>query len=288
MKKLFTKFIGVIILGGLLLTSCNGGITYPSVSDNSSGEYHPGQFVWHDLATPNPDASMDFYKSVFGWEYSLIGSGENTYYVILNDDKPIGGMFKLAAKYGNAGEWVGSISVNDVDAAVKYNIDQGGKTIFDAVSFKGRGETALVQDPQGAIVAFLHADGGDPAFIKEPAENSWLWNELWTNDTDGSLKYYNGLFGFGAKSISGSKAPYFVFEKDKTKYCGVLGNPVEGARSAWMPYIRVSDVKSAVEKAKKAGATIMMEPNENIRKGSVAVILDPYGAQFTVQEWPIN
>ncbi len=288
MKKLFTKFIGVIILGGLLLTSCNSGITYPSVSDNSSGEYHPGQFVWHDLATPNPDASMDFYKSVFGWEYSLIGSGENTYYVILNDDKPIGGMFKLAAKYGNAGEWVGSISVNDVDAAVKYNIDQGGKTIFDAVSFKGRGETALVQDPQGAIVAFLHADGGDLAFIKEPKENSWLWNELWTNDTDGSLKYYNGLFGFGAKSISGSKAPYFVFEKDKTKYCGVLGNPVEGARSAWMPYIRVSDVKSAVEKAKKAGATIMMEPNENIRKGSVAVILDPYGAQFTVQEWPIN
>jgi predicted enzyme related to lactoylglutathione lyase len=288
MKKLFTQFIGVIILGGLLLTSCNGGITYPSVSDNSSGEYHPGQFVWHDLATPNPDASMDFYKSVFGWEYSLIGSGENTYYVILNDDKPIGGMFKLAAKYGNAGEWVGSISVNDVDAAVKYNIDQGGKTIFDAVSFKGRGETALVQDPQGAIVAFLHADGGDPAFIKEPKENSWLWNELWTNDTDGSLKYYNGLFGFGAKSISGSKVPYFVFEKDKTKYCGVLGNPVEGARSAWMPYIRVSDVKSAVEKAKKAGATIMMEPNENIRKGSVAVILDPYGAQFTVQEWPIN
>jgi len=288
MKKLFTKFIGVIILGGLLLTSCNSGITYPSVSDNSSGEYHPGQFVWHDLATPNPDASMDFYKSVFGWEYSLIGSGENTYYVILNDDKPIGGMFKLAAKYGNAGEWVGSISVNDVDAAVKYNIDQGGKTVFDAVSFKGRGETALVQDPQGAIVAFLHADGGDPAFIKEPEENSWLWNELWTNDTDGSLKYYNGLFGFGAKSISGSKAPYFVFEKDKTKYCGVLGNPVKGARSAWMPYIRVSDVKSAVEKAKKAGATIMMEPNENIRKGSVAVILDPYGAQFTVQEWPIN
>ena len=96
------------------------------------------------------------------------------------------------------------------------------------------------------------------------------------------------LFGYSGKSILGSKVPYYVFEKDGNKYFGLLGNPVEGARSAWMPYIRVSDVNAVMKKAQDAGAHVMMEPNENIRKGSVAVLLDPLGAQFTIQEWPVN
>ncbi len=287
MKKLFTKFFGVLLVAGILLNSCDTGITYPPVSELPTGEYHPGQFVWHDLASPNPQASMAFYKNVFGWEFETLGSSENAYYVIKNNGKPIGGIFKLAAKYGTVSEWIASISVTDVDAAVTLNEAKGGKTIFKKAFFKGRGETAMVQDPQGAFIAFLRAEGGDPGFDSFE-ENAWLWNELWTTDTEGSLDYYRGLFGFNEKSILGSKAPYYVFEKDGTKYFGLMGNPVEGARSAWMPYIRVGDVDAATKKAVDAGAHVMMEPNKDVRKGSVAVLLDPWGAQFTIQAWPIK
>ena len=287
MKRLIIITLGMTLISGLLFYSCDSGITYPPVAETATGEYHTGQFVWHDLATPNPYAAMDFYKAVFGWEFNTLGSGESAYHVILLNGKPIGGIFKLAAKYGAASEWVGSISVKDVDAAVDYNSAQGGTTIFKASTFKGRGKTALVQDPQGGIVAFLHAEGGDPGF-DEAEENSWLWNELWTNDYEGSMKYYEALLNYSGKSILGSKAPYYVFEKDGKKYSGLLGNPVEDARTAWMSYIRVSDVEAVMKKAVDAGAHIMMEPNSEIRKGSVAVLLDPLGAQFTIQEWPMN
>lgn len=287
MKTPFIKFFGIVIIAGFLLTSCDSTITYPPVADTPTGVYHPGQIVWHDLASPNPSISMEFYSKVFGWEFNTLGSGETGYHVILQNGKPIGGIFKLADKYGNVGEWVSSISVEDVDAAVKYNETQGGKTVFKTSHFKGRGKTALVQDPQGAMVAFIYTDGGDPVF-SEAKVNTWFWNELWTTDTEASLNYYRGLFGFAEKSILGSKVPYFVFEKDKKKYSGLLGNPVEGARSAWMPYVRVTDVNATMEKAKNAGAHIMMEPDKDIRKGSVAVILDPLGAQFTIQKWPVN
>ena len=288
MKASTLKFILFIIVAGFALNACESGITYPSVAEKPTGEYHPGQFVWHDLATPNPVAAMDFYKTVFGWEYKALGSGEKAYQVIMLNGQPIGGIFKLAAKYGDASEWIGSISVEDVDAAVSFNSSEGGKTIFKTSYFKGRGTTTLVQDPQGAILAFLHADGGDPELDKEIPDNDWLWNELWTNDLEGSRKFYKTLFNYEEKSISGAKAPYYVFEKNGIKYAGVLGNPVEGARSAWMPYIHVSDVNATIRKAVDAGAHVMMEPNSEIRKGSVAVLMDPLGAQFTIQEWPIK
>jgi predicted enzyme related to lactoylglutathione lyase len=288
MKTSMLKFILILFLAGFGLNSCDSGINFPPVTETATGVYHPGQFVWHDLATPNPYAAMDFYKAVFGWEFNTLGSGEKAYHVILSDGKPIGGIFKLAAKFGTTGEWVGSISVKNVDEAVAFNTAQGGTTIFKAAYFKGRGNTALVQDPQGAIVAFLHAEGGDPDLKKEAAENTWLWNELWTNDMEASRSFYKTLCDYDEKSILGAKAPYVVFEKDGKKYSGVLGNPVEGSRSSWMPYIRVSDVDATVKKAVAAGAKMMMEPNNEIRNGSVAVLLDPIGAQFTIQKWPIH
>ena len=287
MKKNLLKLALLVFIIGFSVNACDSDITYPSVTEKPTGEHHQGQFVWHDLATSNPQAAMDFYGAVFGWKFKTLGSTDKPYFVILNNDKPIGGIFKLAEKYADVSEWVGSISVENVDAAVEYNKTKGGMTIFKAADFKGRGRTALVQDPQGAMVAFLHAEGGDPSF-DDPQQNTWLWNELWTTDMEGSIKYYEGLLNYSPKRILGSKVPYSVFENDGHKMSGVIGNPVEDARSAWMPYIRVENIAETVESAKKVGAKLMMAPNETIRHGSVAVLLDPVGAQFTIQTWPIK
>ncbi len=270
----------------LMISSCTG-ITFPGVSENGDGKHNHGQFVWHDLATSDPTVAMDFYAKVFGWEYETLGSGEKAYHVIKNKGKTIGGIFKLADKYGNTAEWISSISVNDVGAAIDNNTSMGGKTIFNKSVFNGRGETALVQDPQGAFLALLKAEGGDPDLIRaaDIPFDSWLWNELWTTDINGSIEYYKGLVVYKTEEVKNSKRPYYLFKKNDKVLSGVIGNPVEGARSAWMPYVKVKDVKETVQKAKKAGAYIMMEPNPGIRKGTVAVFLDPTGGQITVQQW---
>ena len=60
--------------------------------------------------------------------------------------------------------------------------------------------------------------------------------------------------------------------------------PVNDMRTSWIPYIRVNDIKSVVEKAKNAGAHIIMAPSAEIRNGTLAFIQDPVGAKFALQE----
>ncbi|WP_163322622.1 VOC family protein [Draconibacterium mangrovi] len=281
------KVISAIIVSAIVLMACNSVITFPPVSQTPTNNHNQGQFVWHDLATYDPLSAKDFYADVFGWEFETVGAGENMYYVIKNDGVAIGGLFKLADEYGKAAEWIGSMSVPDVDVALQYNQAAGGKTIFKKAAFKGRGETALVQDPQGAFIAFLNSESGDPNPRRAGniSMNSWLWNELWTNDLEGSIEFYKGLTGAESQEVEAAKVPYYLFNNDGNTFSGAIGNPVEGARSAWMPYIKVKDVNTTVEKAKAAGAHVMMEPTPSIRKGTVAVLMDPTGAQFTIQQW---
>ena len=287
MKTINLMAKGTFAILALILFSCSSGIVFPPVSNVETGNTNQGQFIWHDLAASNPKAAMDFYHAVFGWDFQTLGEDDKAYHVVLNDGKPIGGIFKLDPKYGNTGEWISSISVNDVEAMVTFNEALGGRTIFSTSHFKGRGITSMVQDPQGALVALLNAEGGDPE-ISTASQNEWLWNELWTTDLEASLNYYKSMFQYDFNQVETAKAPYYIFVKEDQMLAGAIKNPIEGGRSSWMPYIRVADVQSTVGKARSAGASILMEPNQNIRNGTVAVILDPMGAQFTVQEWSTN
>ena len=274
------KFLLLLLFTGIMLTSCDKTITYPSISDTATSVHHPGQFVWHDLVSPNPKASMEFYKNVFGWTYTTLGSDETAYYVIHSNGKAIGGISKLASENGTVGEWIGSISVSNVADAVEYNKKKGGKTIFKAMSIKGRGKTALVQDPQGAIVSFINSESGDPAI---EINNVWLWNELWTNDMEASLSYYKGLIPYQADKVQQAKDTYYAFTNGGKKLSGIMANPVDKMRTSWIPYIKVSNITAVVDKARNNDASIISEPNDNVRNGTLAIIQDPIGAKFALQ-----
>jgi predicted enzyme related to lactoylglutathione lyase len=277
-----TKFYLTFLFLGVLVMSC-ARIDYPSISATPTNTYQYGQFIWHDLITPNPEKAMEFYSSMFGWTYKTLGKEDQQYHVIYSNGKAIGGIIGLNATEHPAGEWLSSISVPDVEKAVAYNTQKGGETMFKVAHFQGRGKSALVKDPQGAYISFVHSDTGDPTFA--PENNSWLWNELWTNNVDASLLYYQGLVPYKANSVEGQKVPYFLFENNENKLSGVMKNPVENMRSAWVPYIRVSDASEISQKAKSLGAVIMLEADDSIRNNTVAIIQDPNGAPFAVQIW---
>ncbi len=275
-----SKFILFLFITGLLFSSCNEKITYPAITSPATHVHHPGQFVWHDLVSPNPKASMDFYSKVFGWTFTTLGSGNDTYYVINSNGKAIGGISKLDPQYGTVGEWIGSMSVSDVSNALEYNTTHGGKTLFKAMNIKGRGKTALIQDPQGAIVSFINSESGDPAL---EIGKTWLWNELWTNDLTASMNYYKGLVPYTTEKVEEAASPYYVFKNSENKLSGIMNNPVEEMRTSWIPYIKVININTVVEKARTAGAYIISEPNPNVRNGTLAVIQDPIGAKFALQ-----
>lgn len=283
MKTNQNRFPGLIALLFLSLTLSCSQIEYPPLSSVDSIQYNHGQIVWHDLITPNPNQAMDFYADLFGWTFKSLGTDDMAYHVIYNGDQAIGGIIPLNVSTHPAGEWLSAVSVPDVDKAVAYNNQKGGKTLFKPSDFKGRGRSALVQDPQGAYISFIRSESGDPAFQVE--DNSWLWNELWTNNIEASLKYYKGIAPYASEEVNDEKVPYFMLTSGNQKLCGVMKNPVEKMRSAWLPYIKVSNVESISAKATSLGAELMLEPQDKIRDGSVAIIQDPNGAPFAVQIW---
>jgi predicted enzyme related to lactoylglutathione lyase len=283
MKTNQTRFLGLLIFLLLSLTFSCDQIEYPSLSSSDSVDYTHGQFVWHDLITPNPEQAMDFYSDLFGWTFETLGKDDMSYHVIYSGGRVIGGIIPLNVKTHPSGEWLSSVSVPDVDKAVAYNTQKGGKTLFKPTNFKGRGRSALVQDPEGAYISFIRSESGDPKFKME--NNSWLWNVLWTNDIEGSLKYYKGVGPYETEEINEEKVPYYMLKSGNMKMCGIMGNPVEKMRSAWLPYIKVTNVEEVSAKAESLGAVLMLEPRDDVRNGSVAIIQDPNGAPFAVQIW---
>jgi hypothetical protein len=58
--------------------------------------------------------------------------------------------------------------------------------------------------------------------------------------------------------------------------------PMPGVPPHWLPYVEVADVKKTIAKAKKLGATIMLEFMALGEMGSIGVFADPAGAPIGV------
>jgi predicted enzyme related to lactoylglutathione lyase len=74
-------------------------------------------------------------------------------------------------------------------------------------------------------------------------------------------------------------------ERDGQPRVGLLDTPSPRIGNTWVAYIRVADVDAAVNKIKALGGYVLMAPTMAIRNGTAAVITDPSGAAYVLQEW---
>lgn len=54
-----------------------------------------GKFVWHELYSPDVEASKRFYADVFGWRWQDAPMGDFTYRLAYLGDHQIGGMVDI-------------------------------------------------------------------------------------------------------------------------------------------------------------------------------------------------
>lgn len=234
----------------------------------------PGKFVWVDLVSGDVEASKSFYGELFGWTFR---EGER-YTEVLRDGAPIAGLLSTQEP-GRRSEWVGSLSVPDVDRAAALVEERGGKIEREPVDASERGRLALVRDPEGALVMLLRASGGDPPDA-EPPVGAWLWRELWSRDVKAATEFYVALAGYGVEVIEHDGHPYHVLETGDVPRAGVFTAPEE-VRPQWLPYVRVNDPKGMAERAADLGGRIVMYDD------TAAVLVDPVGAPVGLQVWPL-
>ena len=261
---------------------------WPPIIDPPTGQHHPGRWVWGDLVTSDVAKAADFYGEVFGWTFETYGGDDDldTYTLVLADGLPIGGMVfdERAIKDARpSARWVPFVSVPDVGAAAHAVTQRGGAVVLAPVTLGERGMTAVFKDPEGALFGAVHSRHGDPADYA-PDPNEWLWLDLWSGDVAKATAFYAAVVGYTSVPIEGDAVRHGVhLVSGGFARAGIMEKRDERVTAAWLPYVLVTDVAAATEKARAAGGKVLFEP-VGTRRAKVAIIADPTGAAVGVAE----
>jgi predicted enzyme related to lactoylglutathione lyase len=274
----------LLLLAMLMLTGCTAGkqpsgLVLTPVTEAPTGIHHQGKFVWNDLLTGDAATARDFYGQLFGWTFSQQGR----YTAIKNNGRNIGGIVQLKGDPDkpSAARWLSSLSVADVDEAAALVANEGGIVHEGPMVLPNRGRGALVSDPQGAKLVLLHAKDGDPE-DEEPAMMSWLWHELWSNNAEASLAFYQKLAGY---EHEGEPTDYLILINEDQWRAGIRFIDDSELEMRWVPVVRVADTEAVAQKAEQLGGEIRVAPRPTASGGSVALLVDPSGARVIIQSW---
>jgi predicted enzyme related to lactoylglutathione lyase len=247
----------------------------PPVSPEGTGEVRPGKFVWGDLVSQDVEASKAFYGALFGWTFS----GEGRYTTVLNQGVPIAGIVK--ARDPNRGtEWIGNLSVADVDRAAATIVRHGGQIENGPVDAPDRGRIALVSYEGNAAVLLARTTGGDPPDT-HPVIGGWLWWELWTHEVDRAANLLVEIAGYQPEAVELRGEPYRVLGDANARRVGIVQAPPE-VRPTWLPYFRVANTAATVDQAVALGARLIEQ------KDRAAILVDPNRAEFAIGTWALE
>ena len=245
-----------------------------------------GDFVWYELMTSDPKAAINFYAEVIGWKTELFGDGGGVdYRMWLASQGPLGGVMKLpeaAVQMGAPPHWTSNVTVDDVDATVKRVKELGGKVYKEPEDMPTVGRSAIIADPQGAVIA-VFAPERSMAAHDASKHGEFCWSELATTDNGAAFAFYSEVFGWeklGSMDM-GPMGTYEIFGKGERQLGGMFNKPKEMPMVAWLYYIQVDDLDAAIGRATNHGARLVNGPMD-VPGGRVAQFTDPQGAFFAL------
>ncbi len=108
--------------------------------------------------------------------------------------------------------------------------------------------------------------------------NPFVHIELASSDVGRAKSFYGSLFDWKLVDRDMGNMTYTMIEVGQGTGGGMMQHPMQGAPSAWIPYAQVQDVRTATQKAKSLGATVIRDVTEIPSAGSFSIIQDPTGA----------
>jgi predicted enzyme related to lactoylglutathione lyase len=240
--------------------------------------------------TSDVDAAKAFYGEVIGWKTQGWDEGEMPYTMFMAGEQAIGGLMTLpepAKKMGAPPHWLAYVGVTDVDETVAKVTELGGTVLAEPMDIPNVGRISVFRDPHGAVIAAYTPAGDPPGHEGKPNAGEFSWNENGTTDYEAAFSFYEAIFGWdktGSMDM-GDMGIYLMFGKGETSFGGVFNQssdmPVTGP-PFWLHYIKVDDIKSAVERVKSNGGKVMSGPMEVPGGDLIAQCMDPQGVAFAL------
>ena len=249
----------------------------------------PGTFCWNEVASPNLDASKEFYCQLFGWtaeENPMPGDGPGVYVLFKLNGVDIAGGYQLSEEVfpGVPPHWAAYVSVKNVDATLAKALAAGGTPTMPAMDIPEIGRMAGFMDPTGAAIAIFQMGDKEERPSLGTATGFPCWNELATNDTAKAGAFYHEVFDWGVDKKDGGPMPYTEWTMGDQSVGGMLQiDPAWGpVPPYWAMYVSVENCDVSLARALELGAKIKAPAMDVEGVGRFACLADPTGVVFSI------
>ena len=159
--------------------------------------YIPGVPCWIDTSQPDPEAAVDFYRGLFGWEFedTMPPDSEGKYFIGRIRGGDVAAVSSLPQGGPPMATWNTYICVQNADEAASKAVDAGGKAMVEPFDVMDAGRMAVLADPEGAVFCVWQAKQHKGARIVNE-HGSLNFNGLNTRDAEAAKRFYGAVFGW--------------------------------------------------------------------------------------------
>lgn len=272
--------------------------------------YIPGVPCWVDTGQPDPEAAVDFYRGLFGWEFEDVmpPGAPGRYFIARLRGGAVAAVGSIPESAPPTAMWDTYIWVDSADDTASKVRVAGGGVVREPFDVPGAGRTAVFTDPEGAAFCVWQAyEHRGAQVVNEPG--SVNFNDLYTRDVGGAKSFYGAVFGWKTLVLGGGFEMWTLpgygdfLERDDpdlrkrlAEFGGEPGfedvvasiSPIAddqpGVPPHWGVTFAVADADATAEKAAELGGTVVVAPFDApwVR---MTILTDPQGATFTASKF---
>lgn len=271
--------------------------------------YIPGVPCWADTSQPDPEATLDFYRGLFGWELENVMPPDSPakYFVGRLNGGDVAAIGSLPEALPPMATWNTYIWVESADDTAAKVGAAGGKVVMAPFDIPGSGRMALFSDPEGAMFCVWQArEHKGSRVVNEPG--SVAFNGLNTRDADAAKAFYGSVFGWTTLEFDGGAMwtlPGYGdhLERDNPdlrRQIAEMGGPAgfedvvasinplpddqPDTPAHWSVTFAVDDPDATAAKAAELGGKVIVPPLD-VPWSRITVIGDPQGATFIASKF---
>jgi len=273
--------------------------------------YIPGVPCAVDSGQADPEAAVDFYGGLFGWEFEDVMPPESAtkYFVARLRGRDVAAVGSIPEGAPQTASWRTYFWVDSADETASKVRDAGGVVVMEPLDVEPEaGRMAVLTDPEGVEFRVWQAKENKGAqLVNEPG--SLNLNGLNTRDVAGAKSFYGSVFGWRTLALDGGPElwtqPGFgdFLERDNPdlrKQMEEAGAPKgfedvvasikpiaddePDTPAHWSVIFAVDDADATATKATELGGTVIVPPVDApwVR---MTVIRDPQGATFIASKF---
>jgi predicted enzyme related to lactoylglutathione lyase len=275
--------------------------------------YPQGVPCWVDIAEPDPQAAVDFYGGLFGWEFEdrMPADAPGNYFVATIRNKDVAAISSQFEGSPPQPFWNTYVWVESADAAAAKAKEAGGSVLAEPFDVMEAGRMAVLADRQGAPISVWQAGRHRGAqLVNEPG--TWNFSGLATDDLEAAREFYAEVFGWQAEPLDlgeGAGSMWrlpgygdYLEQRDpglRTRMAGQGAPPGFEDVVAWLTPLNgdsadvpphwsvtfaVDDADATAAKATELGGTVLAPPMDApyVR---FTVLRDSQGAVFTASKY---